>query len=157
MGDSRIGRGVLRAVLVGLGGTVAATAGQPPPSPAQAVRPAPATAAGYEPEGRRDPFVSPIVPESGGHAPAERPGGLPGLGIDEAVLRGLVASREGPLAVLGAPDGRTWVVRPGDRLYDGTVREISGDAVLFLRDPDDSAPVTEREVRRPLRDTESTR
>ena len=157
MGASRIGCGVLRAVLVGLGGTVAATMGQPPPGPAQAVRPAPATAVGYEPEGRRDPFVSPIVPESGGHAPAERPEGLPGLGIDDAVLRGLVASREGRLAVLGAPDGRTWVVRRGDRLYDGTVREISGDAVLFLRDADDSAPVTEREVRRPLRETESTR
>ena len=155
MVDSRTGGGVLAAVLVGLGGTVVVAGRQPPPVPAQEARPAPEIGVGYEADGRRDPFVSPIVRVTGGAAAVERPPGLPGLGVDEAVLRGVVMSREGYLAVLEAPDARTYVVRRADRLYDGTVQEVTGDAVLFLRDAAGAAPVTEREVRKRLRDGES--
>lgn len=118
---------------------------------AQDVRPAREAAAGHEPDGRRDPFVSPVAPSA---APREeRPGGLSGLAVDEATLRGVVRNREGWVALVEASDGRTYAVRPGDRLYDGTVREITGDAVVFRRDAAD--PVGEREVRKRLRAGES--
>ena len=117
----------------------------------------PETAIGYEPDGRRDPFVNPIGRDAGGQAGAERPGGLSGLAVDEAVLRGVLATRKGRLAVLEAPDARTYVVRRADRLFDGTVQQITSDSVLFLRDAIDSAPAAEPEVTKRLRDTESVR
>lgn len=117
----------------------------------QEVGPAKEAAAGHEPAGRRDPFVGPVAP---GVAPREeRPGGLSGLAVDEAALRGVVRNREGWVAMVEAPDGRTYAVRPGDRLYDGAVQEIAGDAVSFRRDAAD--PAGEREVRKRLRAGES--
>ena len=59
--------------------------------------------------------------------------------------------------MLEAPDARTYVVRPADRLFDGTVQQVTSDSVLFLRDAADSAPVAEPEVIKQLRDTESVR
>ena len=137
---------------MGLGAAVLATGERPAPASAQEARRAPAVVAGYDPDGRRDPFVSPVVPRTG-EVEGERPGGLAGLAVDDAALRGVVRTREGDLAVLEAPDGRTYAVRRADRLYDGTVQDIAGDAVLFLRD----AAAGEREVRKRLRDTESAR
>ena len=153
-GDSRTG-GAPPAVAMGPGGTVEPAAGRPPP--VQEARRMPETAIGYEPDGRRDPFVNPIGRGAGGQAGAERPGGLSGLAVDEAVLRGVLATRNGRLAVLEAPDARTYVVRRADRLFDGTVQQITSDSVLFLRDAVDSAPVAEPEVTKRLRDTESVR
>ena len=59
--------------------------------------------------------------------------------------------------MLEAPDARTYVVRPGDRLFDGTVQQITSDSVSFLRDAVDSAPAAEPEVTKRLRDMESMR
>ena len=138
-------------------GAVPAAAGaQPPPAPPRGARPAPEAVAGQRPDGGRDPFVRPTAPDSSRPVEA-RPAGAAGLTVDEAVLRGVVATRGGRLAMLEGPDARTWVVRRGDRLHDGAVRDIGADAVVFLRDAADAAPLAERVVRRRLRDAEGGR
>ena len=102
----------------------------------------------------RDPFARPVA--SGPRPTVEvRPSGLPGLAVDEVVLRGIVTTRDGRLAVLEGPDGRAWVARPGERLHDGAVQGIAADEVRFLRDA--AGPVAERVVGRRLRDGEGAR
>ena len=150
---------VLTTVLAGLGGVAVLAAGgeQPPSVPAREPLPPPGIAIGREAGGGRDPFVRPVAPDVRGRA-AGRPAGRAGLAVDEAVLRGVVAIGGARLAVLEAPDGRTYVVRRGDRLHDGRVQEIAGDAVAFLPDAAGSAaPFAERTIRRRIGDTGSAR
>lgn len=179
MSDSRTG-GARAAVLTGLGAALL-VAGEVPASvfaqdaPRAAVpaagpgpdgpRPAPsaasntrlpAPAAGPGPDGRRDPFARPAAPRAGA-TEAERPGGLAGLAVDDAVLRGIVRHGGGRVAFLEAPDGRTYAVRRTDRLFDAAVQDVADGAVTFLRDAT-AVPPEEREVRKRLRErTEDAR
>lgn len=156
MSDSRIG--VARtAVLTGLGAAVL-VAGETPASVfAQDAPRAAAPAVGPGPDGRRDPFTRPAAPRADA-AEAERPGGLAGLAVDDAVLRGIVRHGGGRVAFLEAPDGRTYAVRRTDRLFDAAVQNIADGAVTFLRDAAAAVPPGEREVRKRLRErTEDAR
>lgn len=156
MSDSRIG-GARTAVLTGLGAAVL-VAGEAPASVfAQDAPRAAAPAAGPGPDGRRDPFAHPAAPRADA-AEAERPGGLAGLAVDDAVLRGIVRHGGGRVAFLEAPDGRTYAVRRTDRLFDAAVQNIADGAVTFLRDAAAAVPPGEREVRKRLRErTEDAR
>ncbi|MCY4510242.1 MAG: hypothetical protein OXG35_25265 [Acidobacteria bacterium] len=109
---------------------------------------------GEEADGGRDPFARPAA--SGSRRPVEvRPSGLSGVAVDEVVLRGVVTTPDGRLAVLEGPDGRAWVARRGERLHDGAVQGITADEVRFLRDAAES--VAARVVGKRLRDGESAR
>jgi Tfp pilus assembly protein PilP len=109
----------------------------------------------YSPDGRRDPFVSLV--NRGAEKPEKpvvkaRPDGIGGVSVDDVVVRGLVESRGGWLAMVGVPNGKTYSIRPGDRLFDGTVRTITPDSVVLLQDVTDPKKVDrQREVRKPLR------
>jgi Tfp pilus assembly protein PilP len=134
---------------------------QPSGSPAAAT-PAPPDQAGftYNPEGRRDPFVSLLRrgADTGGRAAgpaASRPAGLAGLGVNEVTLRGTVQSREGFVAILQGADQKTYIVRPGDKLYDAVVRTITPNDMVFLQQVNDPLSLEkQREVRKVLRQTE---
>lgn len=137
-------------------------AAQPPPVP----EPAPGVSQpseqtevySYDSAGRRDPFVTLLARGAELPSARERPGGLVGLGINEVALRGVVLSGGAYLAVLEAPDNKSYIVRTSDRLFDGAVMEITADAIVFLQEVSDPLSlVTEREVRRALRDTEEGR
>ncbi len=151
------------------GGGVAA-AQTPPPAgavPEQAPQldqppaieePTPAQVYSYQSAGRRDPFVSLVRRGSDGASAEDRPRGLQGLGINELTLRGIVLSRGEYLAVLEAPDTRTYIVRVSDILFDGIVRAITADMVIFLQAVNDPLSLErEREVRRTLRSAEENR
>ncbi len=158
---------VLAALVLGVGREVAVGAqrAQPVPAgqaaPSGSVQPAtpgapapPAEAYTYNPEGRRDPFVSLLNRgedfRAGGRG--QRPEGLRGLLIGEVALRGIVKSQEGIVAILQGPDNRTYIVRPNDRLFDGTVRAITAEGVVFLQEVNDPLSlVKQREVRKLLR------
>lgn len=138
-----------------------APAGQPAPSgsgqaaaPTQPPAPSSETYT-YNPEGRRDPFVSLLNRGEDfrvGGAKGQRPAGLRGLLIGEATLRGIVKTQGGFVAILQGPDNRTYIVRPNDRLFDGTVRSIAADGVVFLQEVNDPLSlIKQREVRKPLR------
>jgi Tfp pilus assembly protein PilP len=112
----------------------------------------------YDSEGRRDPFVSLLARGSDLPSAGGRPAGLVGLSVNEVALRGVVFSGGVYVAVLEAPDNKTYIVRTDDRLYDGSIKEITADAIIFLQEVNDPLSlVTEREVRKGLRDAEEGR
>ncbi|OFW00791.1 MAG: hypothetical protein A3I61_00325 [Acidobacteria bacterium RIFCSPLOWO2_02_FULL_68_18] len=144
----------------------AASAGQPPPqTPSSAGQGGSRTdqlieppGFAYNPEGRRDPFVSLARrgADSRGGAEVKRPAGLAGLSVAEVTLRGTVRSREGFVAILQGADQRAYIVRPGDKLFDGTVRAVSQNDVVILQQVNDPLSLDkQREVRKVLRQTEA--
>lgn len=109
----------------------------------------------YEPAGRRDPFIS-LLGRGDEHAPkAARPAGLSGLLIGEITVKGVVRDRTGFIAMLQAPDNKTYTVRVGDKLLDGTVKSINQEKVIFSQDVNDPLSlVKQREVPKPVRQAE---
>jgi Tfp pilus assembly protein PilP len=126
-----------------------------PVRPGQEPAPIPPPNYSYEPDGRRDPFVSLV--DRGTDAQqspvlGSRPDGLPGILVDEVVVRGIVQTTSGWIAMIGLPSGRSHTVRPGDRLMDGTVRAITAKAVVFMQEVDNPLSLEkQREVRKFLR------
>ena len=103
----------------------------------------------YDPEGRRDPFVSLLDREIDPRPSGERPGGLAGLRVSEVSLRGLVSAEGQHLAVLEGPDRKTYILRGGEKLFDGFVKLISADWVVFVVEVNHPLSVVKvREVRR---------
>lgn len=112
----------------------------------------------YNPAGRRDPFISLVGRGSDPRSVANRPAGVPGLLIGEVNIKGIIRDRGGFIAMIQGSDNKTYVVKPGDRLMDGTVKSILQDAVVFSQDVNDPLSlVKQREIRKPLRSTEGGR
>lgn len=137
-----------------------ATAGQPSvqaEQPAPAGRTVPAGAGyAYDPEGRRDPFTSLLQrgadPKANG---ANRPPGPPGVLIGEATVTGILKDPSGYIAMIEAPDKKTYIVRTGQKLMDGSVKTITADSVVFSQDVTDPLSlVKQREIRKGVRSTE---
>lgn len=136
---------------------VATVASQQAAPPSAAIEP---QGYDYDPRGRRDPFVSLIRrgAETPGSAPAARPAGLPGLLTSEVSLRGTITSRDGFVAMLQGADNKTYLARVGDRLLDGTIREIGDGAVIIRQKVNDPLSLdTGRDVRKVLRQTEEAK
>jgi Tfp pilus assembly protein PilP len=133
----------------------AVPAAAPPPAVADAA-PTPPPNYTYAPESRRDPFVSLLNRGTGdprqGHQGTARPEGIAGLTVEEIVVRGIVQSRGAWVAMIGAPNGRTYTLRAGDKLMDGSVRSIDAQAVTLLQEVNDPLSLEkQREVRKYLR------
>lgn len=129
--------------------TPAETPAQPAPTAAPA--PPPAEVYTYNPDGRRDPFVS-LVARGADLRPDSRPEGLGGLLINDITVRGIFQAPERITAMLEAPDDRTYIVHVNDRLFDGFIRAITLDSVVFSQDVNDPLSlVKQREVRKPIR------
>ena len=116
-----------------------------PPAPGGVAAPAAA------PESA-DPF-SRRMPAADAIPVAARVPGLPGLRVGELTLQGLVRTVGGPLAVVAAPDGETYLLRGGEQLLDGTVVAVHADTVVFREHVDGAA----RETRRTLADASDGR
>src|SRR5581483_7287385 len=81
----------------------------------------------YNPQNRRDPFVSLLKPVSGADR-TNKPSGIAGFLIQEVALKGIVKDAvQGYIALLLGPDGKSYFCKVGQRLYDGTITSI--DAV----------------------------
>jgi hypothetical protein len=133
-------------------GAPAATTPQPPAA-GQAAAPATAGPYSYEPNGRRDPFVSLLFRGSDTRATgATRAPGLPGQLVGELTLKGILKAKSGYVAILQASDNKTYLGRPGDRVMDGSIKTIGQDAVVFSQDVNDPLSlVKQREVRKAIR------
>ncbi len=139
-----------------------ASAAAAPPALAQAPAgssaPAPEPAYTYDPAGRRDPFVSLLGRGNDGKPSGSRVAGVPGLLINEVSIKGIIRDRSGFIAMVQGADNRTYVVRAGDRLMDGTVKAIVQDAVVFSQDVNDPLSlVKQKEIRKNLRSSEGGR
>jgi Tfp pilus assembly protein PilP len=93
----------------------------------------------YDPAGRRDPFRS--LREGFERAIDEesepRPPGLPGMMVDEVRLEGIIETPNGILAFIQGRDSISYILRPGTKLYDGEVKEIQFDRVVFRKQSND--------------------
>lgn len=127
----------------------------PPAPPAQEAAPVPPPNYSYDSTGRRDPFVSLVnrgADTRPGAPKGPRPEGIAGVMVDEVAVRGIVQSRGAWVAMIAAPNGRTYTIRPGDRLMDGAVRAITGQGVVMLQEVNDPLALEkQREVRKQLR------
>jgi hypothetical protein len=85
----------------------------------------------YEAKGRRDPFEVYELREGSG-----------GLLISSTRLTGIVRNSRSALALVEAPDGIGYIVRPGDTLGDGTLTDIGLDTVVFAVAAKPGAPAT---------------
>lgn len=123
---------------------------------AQAPAPPPATDSYiYEPAGRRDPFLNLLATGLEEDLTAVRPEGAAGLTTAELSVRGVVQSRGALVAMIQGPDDRTYIVRPGDRLLDGTIKAVVPEGLIIVQAISDPLSlVKEREVRRLLRSLE---
>jgi Tfp pilus assembly protein PilP len=135
-------RGVLMSV--GLAVTLGACGSTPPPpppvkapaaaqpaTPAEQAPPAEVVVAvpKYDAKGRRDPFETLEVREGSG-----------GLTVAATRLTGIVRSKRVALALVEAPDGIGYILKPGDTLGDGRLLEIGSDSVVFVVAPKTGAP-----------------
>jgi hypothetical protein len=74
----------------------------------------------YQSRGRRDPFETLEVREGAG-----------GLSVAATRLTGIIRSNRSALALIEAPDGIGYILKPGDTLGDGRLLEIGSDSVVF--------------------------
>lgn len=113
----------------------------------------------YNAEGRRDPFVS--LTRRGADERANngsRPSGLAGMASSEVSLKGTLASHGGYVGILQGLDNKSYIVRVGDKLLDGSIRSISADAMVILQQVNDPLSLEkQREVRKLLRQTEEAK
>ena len=108
----------------------------------------------YNPEGRRDPFVS-LLRRGASEGQKTRIAGLAGLGTAEVSLRGVVLSQGAFVGIVQGVDAKTYIVRTGDKLADGSVRSITADAMVILQQVNDPLSLEKvHEVRKVLRQTE---
>ena len=103
--------------------TQPAAAPETPPAEVVVARPK------YDPRGRRDPFETLEVREGSG-----------GLTVAATRLTGIVRSNRVALALVEAPDGIGYILKPGDTLGDGRLLEIGSDSVVFVVAPKTGAP-----------------
>ena len=93
----------------------------------------------YDPAGRRDPFRSlrQGFEQNYKDETEPRPPGLPGMTIDEIRLEGIIETPNGILAFVQGRDSISYILRPGTKLYDGEVKEIQFDRVVFRKQSND--------------------
>ena len=130
----------------------------PPAAAAGAVeQPAAASPSGpvpfsYDPEGRRDPFLSLLGRGNDPKTMVSRPSGVAGLMIEDVTVKGIVRDKGSFIAMIQGGDSKTYIVRPGDRLFDGSVKSIVADKVVFSQDVSDPLSlVKQREVPKAVR------
>ena len=90
----------------------------------------------YDPQGRRDPFRSLIGPApklEGG----QRPPGVPGFMIDEIRLQGIFKTRQGLVAMINGPDNKGYLIKVGDKVFDGEVIRVTQTSVVFRQEVND--------------------
>ena len=147
-----------------------ATAPTPPPAqapaPAQAEAPvAPALVPEPGPEnytyahdGRRDPFLNLLGTGGTPQTSGRRTDGAAGLTVAEITVRGVLVSGGALIAMIQAPDNRTYIVRQGDKFVDGTIRTVTSTGLVIDQEVNDPLSlVKQREIHKLLRSQEGAK
>jgi len=82
----------------------------------------------YNANGRRDPFISPVVSHAGGSGCST---GKKCLEIGNVNLRGVVRSEGGFIAVVSNGLNKAYFLRENDPVFCGYVMKITGDSIVF--------------------------
>ena len=144
---------LIRAVAVSAmagGSVLAMQKPQPPPPP---------DTYSYQPDGRRDPFVSLVGTGSDPHAASSRKtDGPAGMTVAEISVRGVMQSRGLLVAMSQGPDNKTHIVHQGDTLLDGTIKAITPQGLIVIQEVNDPLSlVKQREIRKLLRSLEDAK
>ncbi len=99
----------------------------------------------YSANGRRDPFVSPVISRSmlgSGCSTGKRC-----LAIDQIALQGIVKSDSGMIAVVVNALNKAYFLHENDPVFNGYVVKITGDSIIFKETIEDKmGKPFEREV-----------
>lgn len=91
-------------------------------------------------QGKRDPFVSPVSTSTGVALPASNcSSGKRCLVIDQLVLRGVVKTATGMIAVVANSINKAYFLHENDPVFNGYVVRITGDSVVFKENTVDRA------------------
>jgi len=82
----------------------------------------------YALTGKRDPFLSPVVSQSGGSGCST---GKKCLDIGQINLRGVVRADAGMIAVVTNSLNKAYFLRENDPVFNGYVVKITGDSIIF--------------------------
>jgi len=82
----------------------------------------------YAANGRRDPFISPVVSHAGG---SNCNTGKKCLEIGAINLRGVVRAESGFIAVVSNNMNKAYFLRENDPVFNGYVMKITGDSIVF--------------------------
>jgi hypothetical protein len=82
----------------------------------------------YSANGRRDPFLSPVVSHEGGSGCST---GKKCLEIGNINLRGVVRTESGFIAVVSNNMNKAYFLRENDPVFNGYVVKITGDSIVF--------------------------
>jgi hypothetical protein len=99
----------------------------------------------YEHGNRSDPFLHIVAPETDiaraeedadeEAARGAQPRGIEGAFIDKTRLEGIVTRSDNRrMAIIRSADNRAYFLREGDRLFDGYLKTIDKDSVVFVRE-----------------------
>jgi hypothetical protein len=83
----------------------------------------------YNPNGKRDPFVSPVVAHAAGGSNCST--GKKCLEIGTVNLRGVVHGESGFIAVVSNGLNKAYFLRENDPVFNGYVVKITGDSIVF--------------------------
>jgi hypothetical protein len=83
----------------------------------------------YTANGRRDPFISPVVSHAGGASSCNS--GKKCLEIGTLNLRGVVHGEAGFIAVVSNGLNKAYFLRENDPVFNGYVVKITGDSIIF--------------------------
>ncbi|HEX4347618.1 MAG TPA: hypothetical protein VHZ73_08605 [Vicinamibacterales bacterium] len=139
-----------------------APAGKTPPPPAGKAAPLPSAPIEppadnyvYDPQGRRDPFVTALGSGLEARVSSKQGAGVAGMATQDVTVRGVIESRGAFTALVQGADSKTYVVHGGDRLLDGVVKAVGPDGLTIVQDVNDPLSLVKtREVRKPLRSKE---
>jgi len=139
----------------GTGQSPSTGSGQGTQAPAQT----PAESYSYQPDGRRDPFLSLVGtgsdPRSSSSRKTEGPAGMT---LAEISVRGIMESRGTLVAMIQGPDNKTYIVHQGDKLLDGTIKTITPQGLIVVQEVNDPLSlVKQREIRKLLRSLEGAK
>jgi len=137
----------------------AAPASQPAAPQPQPPPPAPPDAYSYNPDGRRDPFLSLLGAGADRGGPqAKRGDGVAAMTVAEIAVRGILQSRGMLIAMVQGPDNKTYLLRQGDRLADGAVQAVTAEGLVIVQEVNDPLSlVKQRVVRKSLRSLEDVK
>jgi Tfp pilus assembly protein PilP len=119
----------------------------------------PADTYSYQPDGRRDPFLSLLGTGSDPRSSLSRKTeGPAGMTLAEISVRGIMESRGTLVAMIQGADNKTYIVHQGDKLLDGTIKTITPQGLIVIQEVNDPLSlVKQREIRKLLRSLEDAK
>ena len=113
----------------------------------------------YDPGGRRDPFRDLLTPGAEATLAERKTGeGLAGLSVNDITVRGVLQNKGAFIAMVQAPDKKTYLVHQGDKFLDGTVRTVTPQGLVIVQEVRDPLSlVKQREIRKQLRSAEGAK